>query len=264
MCFDAIRRAIRQRIGYNSKIYRTGAKFLNFISVVWKEGMSTWQTLNKLQSQNSEPASPVSVGLRKLKYPIRLRPNTADAGTVINNVIREEYGKFSPAKEPEWLIDAGGYIGDTASYFLSRFPELKAIVLEPNQPSYEIALHNLEPYGTRATLLNKALWTSNGTLQFGGSSTGASVQDKGIEVDGISIPTLLDKFSISRLNILKMDIEGAERLIFSKPDEWLHRVDLIIIEIHGPEILSVISHVLQEYQFSMKQYRSIWYCERTF
>jgi len=260
---EKIRRLIRERIGYDSISYRTGAKFLNFISVVWKEGMSTWQTLNKLQSQNSEPASPVSVGLRKLKYPIQLRPNTADAGTVINNVIREEYGKFSPAKAPEWLIDAGGYIGDTASYFLSRFPTLKAIVLEPNPPSFEMALHNLEPYGTRATLLNKALWTSDGTLQFGGSSTGASVQDKGIEVDGISIPTLLDKFSISRLDILKMDIEGAEKLIFEKPDEWLHRVDLIIIEIHGSETLSFISHILQEHQFSMKQYRSVWYCERT-
>lgn len=145
---------------------------------------------------------------------------------------------------------------------LSRIPTLKAIVLEPNQPSYEMALHNLKPYGTRVTLLNKVLWTSDGTLQFGGSSTGASVQDKGIEVDGISIPTLLYKFSISRLNILKMDIEGAEKLIFSKPDEWLHRVDLIIIEIHGPETLSLISHILQEHQFSMKQYRSVWYCER--
>ena len=260
---ETIRRLIRGRMGYNSIAYRAGAKFLSFMSVALKEGIKTWQTLNQLQSGNSELVSPVSISLSKLKYPIHIRPNTADAGTVINNVIREEYGKFSPTKEPEWLIDAGGYIGDTASYFLSRFPVLKAIVLEPNQLSYEMALHNLKPYGTRATLLKKALWTSDGALHFGGSSTGASVQDTGIEIDGISIPTLLDKFSISRLDILKMDIEGAEKMIFSKPDEWLHRVNLIIIEIHGPEILSIISHVLRKHQFSMKQYRSVWYCEHT-
>ena len=122
---------------------------------------------------------------------------------------------------------------------LSRIPTLKAIVLEPNQPSYEMALHNLKPYGTRVTLLNKVLWTSDGTLQFGGSSTGASVQDKGIEVDGISIPTLLYKFSISRLNILKMDIEGAEYSALLGAAELLrkHKPKLAISVYHNDEDL---------------------------
>jgi len=102
---EKIRRLIREQIGYNSIVYRTGAKILNFIFVVLKEGLTTWQTLNKLQSGNSEHTSPVSASLRNLKYPIRLRPNTADAGTLINNVIREEYGKFSPTKKPAWLSD---------------------------------------------------------------------------------------------------------------------------------------------------------------
>jgi FkbM family methyltransferase len=255
------RRLVRRLIGSSSRLYKAGSLFLDFIAVAQKDGIRTWLDLKKVAADGSENRSPVPVTLRNLRHPIFMRPGTADAPTVINNIIREEYGNFQPTGQPQWMIDAGAYIGDTAAYFLSRFPELKIIALEPHAYHYEMAARNLAPYGDRAILMRKGLWIDDQDQLFGGEGTGAALQDKGVAVECVCVPTLLRNFSIGQIDILKMDIEGAEKAIFTaKPEQWLGRVNLLIIEIHGPEILSVVSQALSRGNFAMKQYRSVWYC----
>lgn len=161
------------------------------------------------------------------------------------------------------MIDAGAYIGDTAVLFLSSYPNLKIIALEPNTDSFNLAAHNLEPYGDRITLLKKALWTSETELRFGGMSTSASIQENGSEVKCTSLPAIIQEYSIPRVDILKMDIEGAEEEVFAAhANDWLPAVDLIIVEIHGDSRFRVISDVLRDSGFTMIQYRSVWYCFR--
>jgi FkbM family methyltransferase len=261
MGMEVIRRLIRGLIGADSRLYQAGAAFLDFISVTSKEGIRTWLTFRKMNAGNCEPGLPVPVSLQTLQYPIYIRPGTPDVSTIINNVIREEYGHFSYEGDPEWMIDAGAYIGDTAAYFLSRFSKLRVIALEPNPSAFAMASQNLKPYGARVILMKKGLWVDDKNLLFGGEGTGASIQDKGFAIECISIPTILKQFSLDRIDILKLDIEGAEKAIFAtNPEEWLDRIGLLIIEIHGPEILHVVSLALQRNNFSMRQYRSVWYC----
>lgn len=159
------------------------------------------------------------------------------------------------------MIDAGAYIGDTAAYFLSRFPSLKVIALEPNPENHEMAGLNLKPYGDRAVLLKKGLYADDGDYCFSGSSTAGSISKSGDKIECVSLPSLIRQFDIPRLDILKMDIEGAEEALFVKnPEVWLDRVNWLIIEIHSESILDVISRVLKEHGFSMTSYRSVWYC----
>jgi predicted O-methyltransferase YrrM len=99
---------------------------------------------------------------------IFIRPGTPDVSTIINNVIREEYGHFSYAGDPQWMVDAGAYIGDTAAYFLSRFPRFRVIALEPNPPAFAMASQNLKPYGERVILMKKGLWVDDQNVLFGG------------------------------------------------------------------------------------------------
>ena len=258
---EIARRLIQGLIGSNSKIYQFGAMILDFLYVAHKEGVRAWFSLRQLQRESLSDLSPIPVKLHTLQHPIFIRPGTEDVPTIINNIIREEYGNFQPVSDPRWMIDAGAYIGDTTAYFLSRFPKLNVIALEPNPPSHEMASRNLKPYNERAVVIKKALWVEDCNAFFEGDSTGASIQDRGFEIECISMPTIIKQFSIYRIDILKMDIEGAEKSIFaSNPEEWLSRTNLLIIEIHGPEILSLVSTTLQRCNFSMKQYRSVWYC----
>lgn len=258
---EVLRRLVRRFFGWNSSLYKTGAAFINFVVITNREGLQTYRDLMRLKNGDSKVAQKMRLGFTNLDYPIEMR--SADVETVINNVVREEYGQFFDHADPEWMVDAGAYIGDSSAYFLSRFRTLKVVALEPNRSSYEMAQDNLAPYGKRCMLLRKGLWGCNKTLRFGGEFTGASVRDNGFEIEGIDVPTILEQYSIPRIDILKMDIEGAEESVFSThPAAWIHRVDMLIIEFHGEDRRSMILNVLKENGFSREQYRSLWYCKQ--
>ncbi|OGP87977.1 MAG: hypothetical protein A2156_01745 [Deltaproteobacteria bacterium RBG_16_48_10] len=207
---------------------------------------------------------PIEIKLKNLESPIAIRAGKSDVATVINNIIREEYGAIAPAcKIPKYMVDAGAFIGDTAAFFLTRYKELKVISLEPNDDNFRMAKANLKPYGKRVILLQKALWGTDKRMGFVGDQTGGQVSEAGDGVECISLPTLMHRYCMPKLDILKMDVEGAEKDVFqSNAGGWLSLVDLIIIEIHGNENLRVIARVLQKNRFEMVQYRSLWYCRR--
>jgi FkbM family methyltransferase len=258
---EIIRRAVRSILKPDSYLYKTGASVMDFLSTMATDRYKTWRTLKELeQGRPNDPPRPVP--FRNLKHPILIRPGTQDAHTIINNVIRKEYDQVKLTTSPKWMIDAGAYIGDTSAYFLSRFPDLKIVALEPNPSAYEMAKQNLKPYKDRAILLQKGLYITDGVAFFSGDNTGASISNTGFEIDCTTILSLIERYSIPRIDILKMDIEGAEEAIFSlNPEVWLNRVDMIIIEIHGDHMMPLISRVLTDNCFSMKQYRSVWYCQ---
>ncbi|HHL33390.1 MAG TPA: FkbM family methyltransferase [Desulfobulbaceae bacterium] len=258
---ENIRQGVRNLVGWNSLPYRLASATLNNLSILSKEGIGTLLTLNKLK--RSPISNPISIEFRSLDHPLLLRPGTSDVSVVINNVIREEYGAFQPRHDPATMIDAGAYIGDTSAYFLSRFPKLECIALEPNPESFELASINLASYKDRARLLPKALSATGETVYFSGKELGARIDNSGkIEVEAITISKLLDFFPEKRVNILKMDIEGAEDEIFkNKPEQWLNKVDNIIIETHGPEITKNVLSTLEENGWSYRQVRGLYFCQ---
>jgi FkbM family methyltransferase len=226
-----------------------------------KEGFKTWHVLRKLNRLNTDTGSCQAVQFKNLAHPIFLRPGTRDAHTIMNNIIREEYGQIKAKKESRWMIDGGAYIGDTAAYFLSNYPGLTVIALEPGEESHSKAARNLKDYGSRAILLKKGLYSADQVCRFDGNDTGAGISGSGYEIKCISLPTLIKNYSIPRIDILKMDIEGAEEQVFlENPGSWLRLTDLLLIEIHNPHILEMISRVLRENNFIMRQHRTVWYC----
>lgn len=257
---ETIRRLIRSCLGSQSPLYRKGASLLDFIAAIKTHNYKAWRTLGKL-NEHTKDAEPRSVCLHNLKFPILIRPGTNDSHTVINNVIREEYGFLSHPYSPKWMIDAGAYIGDTSVYFLSRFPDLQIIALEPNHSNYTLAKKNLEPYRDRVVLLKSGLFAHDCTASFSGEGTGGAIRQTGMKIDCISIPSLLERFKIKHIDILKMDIEGAEEAVFRvNPEQWLGNLSMLLIEIHGERLTHIISRVLKESGFSMQKHRSIWYC----
>lgn len=260
---EKARGILRKVLGPRSRLYSAGSKTLNFIATVWKEDYSTWLLFRKLR-RGSQTDPNHSVTLRNLREPFLVRPGPEDVNALIQNVIREEYGRFPIKGEIRWMIDAGAYVGDTAAYFLSRFPGLKVIALEPNEENFAIARRNLQHYGERAVLLREALFATDEDLLFAGKGTSGSISSVGSTVSCTTIPNILRRFSINRVDILKMDIEGAEEAIFlDRPERWLRHIDLLIIEMHGARIESLVTEILLKNGFSMRRFRSVWYCRAT-
>jgi hypothetical protein len=48
----------------------------------------------------------------------------------------------------------------------------------------------------------------------------------------ITVDTIMKDYNLSRIDILKADIEGAEKEVFSDTSAWIEKIDSIIIELH--------------------------------
>lgn len=222
---------------------REGLVGVRVVLMRWRKGGAEW------------------VRLRTLSHPIHLRFGTEDVGAVINNVLREEYGQFSNAFPAEHIIDAGAYIGDTSAYFLSRFKRACVVALEPNGESFALAAKNLEPYGHRVKLLKAALWVADGRVSISGSQMGCSIAGQGVAVSAVSMETLMREQGMSVVDVLKMDIEGAEdSVIMSGVGGWLSRVRLLLLETHGGEIEKRLIPMLDKCGFDVRRHRNVWYC----
>jgi FkbM family methyltransferase len=261
MKLELARRRIRQVLGYRSPIYRLAAELFNRYEILRREG---WRTLWQIEKASHASGPEITLNLRSLRHPIAVRPGTEDVPALINNAIREEYGQLPADFKPAVIVDAGAYIGDTSAYFLSRFPASRIIALEPNTDSFPLASRNLEPYGKQVSLLPAALWSETTTVCFAGSQTGAAISASGSEVPTITMPALMEEFGLDFIDLLKLDIEGAEaQVIPTGLGGWLEKVGMILLETHGADIEAAVIPLLCQSGFSCRQMRNVWYCKRT-
>ncbi len=254
---EAIRQFVRARIGATSATYRFAARVADMWSAVARGGTAGLRLI--ALKRRSGPG--VWIHLPPLARPILVRPGTDDVGTVINNVLREEYGQLPGDMTPTWIVDAGAYIGDTSAYFLSRYPEARVIAIEPNADNAALAERNLALYNGRAALLRCALWGSKRTVGMVGRETRFAVSSDDGDIPTIDVPALLADFNLTQIDVLKMDIEGAEvDVLRSGVGGWLRRVRLLLLETHGSEIEQVVLPLLADEGFSLRRHRNVWYC----
>ena len=259
---ETLRRLVRQRIGYRSRLYRIAARTLTDAMTLWREGMGTYLQTVRLRVAAGQASAPIAIRFRSLQHPFYLRPGTEDLNASLNNIVRHEYGHQRPDRPPKVMVDAGAYIGDTAVYFLNRYPEITVHALEPNPESRAVAERNLIPYGNRVNLIPAALSTTIGSVSFGGKQMGARIGEGGkFEVTTTTLPALLRSIPDGYIDILKMDIEGAEMEILSGDvSEWLPHVGLLIVETHGVEITKKLKRVMAGQGWQVLRYRNLFYC----
>jgi len=134
------------------------------------------------------------------------------------------------------IIDAGANIGASAIFFHFKYPKAAIVAIEPERNNCRYLKRNCA--GLDVRLIEGALGSNPGTLFLqdpGLSDWGFRVSDHGLyEVKMISVPQILADFPPEKYSalILKIDIEGGEKELFSKDFGWLGRIPLLIIELH--------------------------------
>jgi len=147
------------------------------------------------------------------------------------------------------VLDAGAHHGHTAIQYLEHFPNSRVIALEPEPENFAIAKKALEPFGERVELLPFALAEADGSvaLRLTSHSGAHSLLEVGdmryydapvetrtpIEVRAVTLDSLLAEHRLDRLDILKMDIQGAELLALRGAAGLLarHAIRLIALEV---------------------------------
>lgn len=121
------------------------------------------------------------------------------------------------------VIDAGACRGEFALYASCCVgPTGKVIVLEPDPDNLQLARQTFELNGSPSNIesYSVGLWDSQGTVLFsaGDSDTSQVVELKDdnlsskhlVKIETESLASLIERCQLSRLDFVKMDIEGAE------------------------------------------------------
>ena len=176
-------------------------------------------------------------------------------------------------EEPQLILDCGANVGYTAVYFLTRFPRAKLIAIEPDLENFDLLQRNLAPFRSRSTALRSAIWSHETGLTWEESSLRAG-NEMGRELRpphqgeepvmmGTTILDLLNKSGLDRVDILKIDIERAEKDLFeSNFEPWLSRTDHIVIELHDKECKDIFFQAIADQNFAISNLGELTVCHR--
>jgi FkbM family methyltransferase len=175
---------------------------------------------------------------------VTLRLGTSDQPTFAHVFQHEEYNSPNLPPLARTIVDLGANIGLSALYFATRYPDARIVVIEPDRSNYDLLLANVASFSGRIKGERAAAWWRDDTISLLSKDTAGNALAKwGLQVSDIrkssdrvpayGIGTLLDKFGLTEVDILKVDIEGAELELFSMGDlSWLNKIRLIIVETH--------------------------------
>lgn len=171
--------------------------------------------------------------------PIHFRRGTSDFACFEQIFLSQQY--HSPFKiEPLTIVDAGANIGTSVRYFAAKYPEAEIWAIEPDVSNFELLKSNCETL-PRTHLIASALWPNNEPVFFTNLDaakwefevTNAPPVATSLALSSVTIPDILAQIPSGRINLLKLDIEGAERELFQENTEaWLSKVDVLVIELH--------------------------------
>jgi len=173
----------------------------------------------------------------------------------------EGYLKHYALKSGDVVIDAGGYEGTFAIYAAKAVGESgKVIVFEPDTENCKklqenITLNNLE----NVIVINKALWNKHARLKFNDKHTaGASfffnASPYTREIEAVSLDETLKELGISKVDFIKMDVEGSEIHALEGAEHTLktNDVHLAIASYHimnGEETSCAVEDILRKFGY---------------
>jgi FkbM family methyltransferase len=181
------------------------------------------------------------------RFPFTLRFPSSDIDTFEQIFVSNEYD-FLVETQPGVIIDAGANVGLASIYFANRYPAAKIIAIEPENSNFVLLRENVAPYANIIPL-QAALWHKNEEIDLvdpGRGKWGFVTQNRESEpnpaetspsaichtVKAVTVDRLMAEYALDRINILKIDIEGAEKEVFSNTVSWIDKVDCIVIELH--------------------------------
>jgi FkbM family methyltransferase len=205
----------------------------------------------------------VSLRPKCLRHPVSIRMGQSSDFDLFRNIFlfgEMDFWRSSLCRSPQVILDLGANVGFASSYFLSLFPGAFVLAVEPDPANFEICKRTLARYGDQAKAVEGAVWDSCGQLALSrgtfrdGREWATQVRPpepgESCSVTAFDMPALLAMCPRNEVDILKIDIEGSEAVLFSgDTGEWLQRVRNICIETHDSECAEAVVGALAPYRY---------------
>ena len=151
----------------------------------------------------------------------------------VKDIFESKIYHFESVNNKPNIIDAGGYIGISTLYFKKMYPTARITVFEPDPSIFKVLQENINKNGIKdVNAINSGLGKEEGLLDFSpDGADGGSCYDKTDSKFKVKIERL-SNFIESEIDLLKMNIEGAEGDVFEEIEPKIYLVREIIFEYH--------------------------------
>lgn len=160
--------------------------------------------------------------------------------------VLEEYD-WELSFSPKIILDLGAHFGDTALYYHLRYPDAQIFAIEPAPETFKRLEKNVSSI-KNITAIQAGISEKDGfaDLYIMPSSLGSSLKERKGTKNTVRVPvytldSLLKTCKISRADLIKFDIEGAEESLFvtGQPENFARAY---IGEVHA-DLISVDKNV---------------------
>lgn len=151
----------------------------------------------------------------------------------IRQIFGDRLYNFRCRNEAPVIIDCGAHTGLASLYFKECYPKAHITAFEADAELTEMCRANLRTFGADDIQVeNAAVWTHDAGVTFAHSSDDAGhvvETAAGLKVPSVRLKSLLDR----PIDLLKLDVEGAEFAIIEDCGDHLAQADHIIAEVHA-------------------------------
>ena len=165
-----------------------------------------------------------------------LLPDSASFLSAYKEIFVNKVYEFNSSSAQPRILDLGANIGLSILFFKRIYPKAIITAFEADPHIFSYLEHNVYGNGFKDVVLsNKAVWNENCVLKFhaegaDGGRVAEAGDEKIVEIEAIDIRNVLEK---QQFDFLKMDIEGAEEIVFPACKKYLSGLNYIFLEYHS-------------------------------
>ncbi len=200
-----------------------------------------------------------AVNVPGMMNPIYMRTGTSDRSAFNEVIVKRWYDHPFPGGQPRLIIDAGANVGYASVCFAELYPGADIIAIEPDSENFGLVERNIAAY-PRVQAMRCGVWPRSAELVIENpeaKSWAFRVREAREGESGfpaVGLIDLLEAHPARCIDILKLDVEGAEKELFAddKCANWLARTRMMFIELHDrikPGCTEAMERALAPYDF---------------
>ncbi len=178
----------------------------------------------------------VGISIPQSRTRLFLRARTSDWQAFEQVFLSKTY-EIADYMNPRLIVDGGANVGFTSVFFANKYPAAQIIAVEPEETNFEVLRENTRSY-VNISRIQSGVWNKKTLLQienpqdekWGFRVRETETRDGSFEA--LTIDDILTSSNAQFIDILKLDIEGAEKEVFSDCQNWLGKVGVLIVELH--------------------------------
>jgi FkbM family methyltransferase len=141
-----------------------------------------------------------------------------------------------PTNNVRVIVDCGANIGITSLFLAARYPEATILSIEPDPGNFTLLKTNVAQVPRILPIRACVTGTRQSAVRFTRDQAAwgnrITTDAHGVLVPAVTIEEVCKQNGIEKIDLLKLDIEGAEEQVLKRA-AFLARTEHIIVELHG-------------------------------